>query len=195
MEVRTSKRPVGLRLLGWLIGALSVVNLIEDLSFVKLTGRLSSWLDAYANLVDSLSQFAFGWLEHLAFDWLPGVSFGVTSNESHFVVLAALLSIAEIKAIHKNPFRYPRVSSASRVFGLLFMFAGAVFLMAWPAILAQEPYSIWMQSFYLSFWILASFLLDRSPYVTDGPTRRDKWHELVGVLAIAMMIIAVNYIW
>ena len=55
------------RILGWVLGAASLLNLVQDLGRMAVLGKLKIWLDAYSVFVHQATQFLFGWLDEGAF--------------------------------------------------------------------------------------------------------------------------------
>ncbi len=78
---------------GWIMGGLSLLELIEDLTPLMILGKLKKWLDAYSLLVDQVGNFLFGWIE---IKWIS-----ISPLENHALVLAFILSAAYFRADYK----------------------------------------------------------------------------------------------
>jgi hypothetical protein len=81
---------IPLRIMGWVLGGLSLLSLIEDLSPLELYGKLKLWLSAYTQFIGLISEGLFGWLE---FRWIS-----ITFPESHVLVITSLFAAAFARA-------------------------------------------------------------------------------------------------
>lgn len=54
--------PLPLRILGWILGGLSVANLLRDFKWVEIKGLLGEWVQAYEDVILTISDFLFGWI-------------------------------------------------------------------------------------------------------------------------------------
>jgi hypothetical protein len=81
---------VPIRILGWIIGALSVVNLIQDVNWITMKGAIFRWVDGYERLVTGSADFLFGWID---VSWLH-----VSAAETHAIVLLAVFLSSNFKA-------------------------------------------------------------------------------------------------
>ncbi|GAA1786471.1 hypothetical protein GCM10009682_05720 [Luedemannella flava] len=82
--------PLPFRMLGWVAGALSMVNLVRDLDWVSLRGSVDQWVDAYGRFVAAGADLLFGWIK---VGWLH-----VSHMEAHGLVIVGLLLSTFIKA-------------------------------------------------------------------------------------------------
>lgn len=71
------------------MGALSLVNLVRDLSRLQLYGLLKESSDAYSLLVQTITEVAFGWLQ-----WRL---LSITTSEGHVLTLASHWTAAAIR--------------------------------------------------------------------------------------------------
>ena len=67
------------------------MNLIEDLTPLKLFGKLEKWVEAYSLFIEKTSDFLFGWIN---LQWI-----NISHLEAHllvitFVVLGAYFRVA-----------------------------------------------------------------------------------------------------
>ena len=115
-----------LSLLGWVLGGLSLLNLIEELSPLKVLGKLKTWLDAYTSIVNDVGTFLFGWID---FGWIA-----IDQLEVHVLVIATILVSAyvraDIRAERSKGFgrdeAIVKVSFLATIFNVDGFFAGAV---------------------------------------------------------------------
>jgi hypothetical protein len=80
-----------LRPFGWLIGAASILNLIQDLSLLTIKGALQSWLLAYDKVI--------GQTVDVVLAWLPWFGKLLTKNEAHIIILSLILASAHARAL------------------------------------------------------------------------------------------------
>ena len=93
----TGKRRIRVRptnILGWLVGGLSLLNLIEDLTPLTLFGKLKKWIHAYVAVVDQISDILFGWVHYR---WVS-----ISALETHALVVASVLIAAYFRAEFRN---------------------------------------------------------------------------------------------
>ena len=60
---KTRKSSQLLSVIGWILGALSVMNLIKEFTPLKLAGLVLDWVTAYASFVSKVREVLFGWLD------------------------------------------------------------------------------------------------------------------------------------
>ena len=65
-------------IIGWVLGALSLLNLVEDLTPMKIVGKLRIWLEAYSSVIETIRFRVLGWID---FAWL-----NVDESEAHAIV-------------------------------------------------------------------------------------------------------------
>ncbi len=70
--------------LGWLMGVVSLINLVSDAGFVQLKSDLLAWQKAYQDFVTRVGNWVFGWVD---FRWME-----VSPIEIHMVVLTWLVA-------------------------------------------------------------------------------------------------------
>src|SRR5687768_9995308 len=83
-----------LNIAGWLMGALSLLQLIDGIEAVTLVGQAKKWVHAYSSLVAKISSFLFGWMR---WRW-----FQISELEAHLLVLVLLLLEAIARASLKT---------------------------------------------------------------------------------------------
>lgn len=180
---KISTMNIPIRLMGWLLGGLSLLNLIEELSPVKLYGSLSKWIEAYSHFMNLINSTLFGWID---IAWIS-----ISSSESHVLVISSILSITYARANMKfecdnngDGTFLLGVSVFSFCFGLSFI--PALILPSWLGLIGS---------------VLGLFLFLLSCYVFDGddvknrklPSPASARQELLGVGAVFLILIILNY--
>lgn len=94
MSVSNASPRLVLNIAGWLMGALSLLQLIDGIEAVTLVGQAKKWLHAYSSLVEKISGFLFGWMQ---WRW-----FQISEIEAHLLVLVLLLLVAVGRASLKS---------------------------------------------------------------------------------------------
>jgi hypothetical protein len=82
-----------LSLLGWISGGLSLLNLIEDLTPLKLFRKLEKWVHAYSLFIEKISDFLFGWIN---LQWI-----NISHLEAHLLVITFVVLGAYFRADYK----------------------------------------------------------------------------------------------
>jgi hypothetical protein len=133
---QTERRPsIVLRILGWILGAASLLNLIKDLNLVELYGKIAEWTAAYGLFVSRVGSFLFGWLE---WRW-----FGVDALENHMLVIAALIGGAAGRAAYATGIRRGKEDLLAELVGTFLLFFVCAFF---AALFIPSPYSLWVGS-------------------------------------------------
>ena len=171
-------------LLGWVLGGLSLLNLIEELSPLKILGKLKTWLDAYTSIVDDAGTFLFGWID---FKWIA-----IDQLEVHVLVIATIVASAYVRA-EFSELRSQGNDPFDAIGGVL----GGVIVIMWM---------IFLPTLLLPFWfalvgaaIMASFLFLPLLFHQDEregsafQLARSFLRELVGVVAVCLILVALNY--
>ncbi len=83
---RTSLAWLPFRILAWIAGGLSIVNLVTDFDWVTLKGVVARCVETYARIVANCVDFLFGWIP-VWVHWMQ-----ISETESHVLVLVALLA-------------------------------------------------------------------------------------------------------
>lgn len=72
--------------IGCLLGSLSLLNLVTELSPIRIIGKLEKWVEAYWHFIATLGDIFFGWID---FGWMS-----VSTLELHALALVSLLFMA-----------------------------------------------------------------------------------------------------
>ncbi len=178
-----SARPGVGNLVGWVLGAFSLLYLIDELSPARLYGALERWMDAYAALVARVSDFALGWID---FRWMD-----ISDAESHILILASVLVSAYVRAEWRTE-RFNGQGVISLVFMALYFFLVyvAVFVVA-PAVLLPGIFGLVGAVLGVIFIMLVYFVPDSADrgYASRGMIIG----ELGVVLTFTALIIIANY--
>jgi hypothetical protein len=76
--------------MGWILGGLSLLNLVEDLTPLKLLGKLKKWMEAYTQFVETIGNFLFGWIDL----WWMSISV----QEMHALIIGQVILSAYYRA-------------------------------------------------------------------------------------------------
>jgi hypothetical protein len=49
--------PSPLSYFGWVLGALSILNLIDDLKLINIREELKKWIDSYSDIIEEIGDF------------------------------------------------------------------------------------------------------------------------------------------
>lgn len=169
------------RIFGWVLGALSVLNLVEDLNIARIAGFVEQWLEAYAAMIRAVTAFVFGWI---SFGWVS-----LTEPEAHILVVASVLAAAFARAYAR-----PQVATKLDAFLLPAMYASLMttLLVLLPALLLPGRAGYVGAGIGLALILSVSFLTGRTPE-EKIPSRRAVASELVGVAGIAAILVAASY--
>ena len=95
-ESKTALRPRfgAASVISWILGALSLLNLIKDLTPLRLYGLLAEWVKAYSLFAETISLYVFGWLKNLGYE--------LTEREAHVLIVCTILVAAVVRASGRN---------------------------------------------------------------------------------------------
>ncbi len=170
-------------LIGWLLGGLSLLNLIEDLTPLKLLGKLRKWMEAYSLAIDRIGDFLFGWIKY---EWI-----GINTIETHALVIISVVVAASFRAEYKinkeqgEKFIYALLLSlgpAATVY-LLFAFIPALLLPNWFGIAGAI----------IGFLIICLELFESDKKDREIASRAIIIRELRGVAIVFMLLVVLNY--
>lgn len=180
--MKDKRRPDLFKFFGWFSAALSLLNLINELSPFEILGKLNKWLSAYVVFVEAISSFLFGWIN---IDWI-----NVSSRENHLLVIAFVL----IMSFHRAQVRFetdkgePRFSArVSSLFISSLWLLGCVLL----ALFLSGNSSLWALG--LGMLLLCRFYFSSTDRMDGLPDRKVIFKELTGVVTSLMVLILLNY--
>ncbi|MFT3733033.1 MAG: hypothetical protein QM780_16700 [Hyphomicrobium sp.] len=174
----------GLSVFGWVLGGLSVLNLIHDLSPIKLYGLVKDWAEGYQSLVEKIGTFLFGWID---WRWVS-----IDRNEMHIIVLAILLGAATMRASRMVQIRGgvpPIAAFVGAMFGAFFVIILPVIIIA---ALLPEPWGFIGSAAYLP-WAAYEFGFRNDEADEAVPASKDVRQEFLGIIAVFALLVALNY--
>ena len=145
---------------------------------MAVLGKLKIWLDAYSVFVHQATQFLFGWL-HLA--WI-----GISSDEMHVLVLAAILCSAFARA--EYAFNATK-GIPDALFNAVFLALASFAIIFLPALLL--PGILGVYGALIALVVVAFFLLVVPG--TNAAHPSTVWKEIVGVVAVFLVLVVLNY--
>ena len=180
------KKPFAFTVLGWVLGGLSLLNLIRDLTPMELYGLLLQWSDAYDAFVAKIGNFILGWIN---WRWIT-----VDDSEYHVILLSVLVASALAKADFARDVSLGRVESR---WASLIAIAGASSLVTVVpiiviALLFANPFGaiVGLFGIIFNFVFLVGPPSEDDDFVTSGEVRR----ALLPVLACVILLIVSNYV-
>jgi len=171
-------------LFGWVTSGLSVLNLLRNLTPLNLYGRLAEWMHAYAQLVAKIAKPFFGWLH---WRWMS-----VDSIDSHILVITLMFSSAVVRASAEVQMKDGETRFRATV-GALAATALLVFLpVLFVLIVLPKPIDAIVGALILAtlFAFFGFFFVEQDRAV---PPARIVRRELIGVLAVVVLLVAFNY--
>jgi hypothetical protein len=174
----------GLSILGWVLGGLSVLNLIHDLSPVKLYGLVKDWAAGYEALVEKIAGVLFGWID---WRWIK-----IDTNEVHLIVLSILLGSATLRASMQEQIKHGQKPFVAFIGALEGALVAVVLPVVFAVALLPGMFGILAAAAFL-VWATYEFgfrNLDADEFV---PASKDVRREFVGILAVFALLIAFNY--
>jgi len=173
----------------WFTGALSLLQLIDELTPVKLLGLFEVWVAAYSSLVHRISSFFFGWMR---WQW-----FRIDETEAHVLVLACLLGAAIARGSRK--LRLYHYTSPSERPGLtlwlqcyLYGFVGWVLPTLVLIVFLPAPAGAGLAGIVLAIQAFVSAIMidfHIHAHVDEGYLIRA---ELLGVISTALVVVLLN---
>ena len=183
-ERKVGRRLSPLSLLGWVMGGLSLLNLIEELSPLKVLGKLKTWLNAYTSIVNDVGTFLFGRID---FGWIA-----IDELEVHVLVIATIL----VGAYARADIREERskgtslIDAIGTVFSVATIFMALVFL---PALLFPSWAGLLGAAIVAGLLFVGLLLGRQKEEVNVMPPARSFLRELIGVVAVFLILVALNY--
>jgi hypothetical protein len=168
--------------MGWILGGLSLLNLVEDLTPLKLLGKLKKWMEAYTQFVETIGNFLFGWIDL----WWMSISV----QEMHALIIGQVILSAYYRAEVKTEKERGEtlidavgVSFITCFFWFLLLIVPALFLPSWIGLLGTTAA--------LAFICLAFFSPDEERQVVAS--RKLIVGELAGVITVFTLLVVLNY--
>ena len=166
------------------LGGLSLLNLIEELSPLKVLGKLKIWLDAYTSIVNDVGTFLFGWID---FRWIA-----IDELEVHVLIIATILVSAYARADMRE-----ELSKGKGLFDEIgAVLGGAGFFMSLvvlPALLLPFWFGLVGTAIMASFVFLPLLFHQDNGEGSAFPPTRIFLRELIGVFAVFLILVALNY--
>lgn len=133
-DLRAVRESLPVRMLGWAPGALSVLSLIRDLTWVEVYGLVRQWLDVYDLLVRKITGFLFGWID---WRWIR-----LDDPESHVLVIGILLGSIAGRASYRTAL--DKGNTASAIGQMMLAIIGVGGFVALPLFLVAPPIGLWI---------------------------------------------------
>lgn len=193
----------------WVMGALSFLNLIREISPLKLYGLVADWANAYNLFVKQVVSFLFGWIK---FGWVS-----LDPIEGHIFVLGFILlsaywrsymrhSMANMSAKDKDgAFEHFKDLPADKIRSNLKYFVGIyvfflVFTMLFftlllPAFLLPGIWGAIISGLVLVVSVLVICVSSLFARLDDDVriTLRNYFRELGAIVAAVLFIVVINY--
>ncbi len=185
MTAPARQRITVVNVVSWVMGGLSCLNLIRDLTPLELFGRLREWLDAYASFVRRISVFLFDWID---WRWLS-----ISATEDHVLIVTVLFALAWTRSTVSHYRSTGAGPMEARLAPSTFMFMFVLLPVALVAILLPDPFGYFVGLCYLAavVWLFAVRVKEAD---TALPGRREVRMELYGVLAAFFVLVLLNYV-
>ena len=181
------KEPTTSRLLkplGWILGGLSVMQLLKDLTPLEIYGLLNEWMLAYAGFVATVSDFLFGWID---WRWM-----NISAIDAHILVLAIVFTSALARASTEAQVR----NGMTVLDAMTGAWRAAAVIVLLPVLLLcaliPSPYDAYVAGVglaFLAFMFGFAFKEQDVAVPASSVVRR----ELVGVGAVVLLLVVVNY--
>lgn len=172
--------PIPLRALAWITGALSLLNLLDDLTPVKFYGALRQWISAYGEFVDSVGQSLFGWIDWY---WI-----GVDRTEYHILVISSVLAAAASRASARTELDNGQASSALEY--LIWLAIGILPPLA-LCLMLPSTFALVCSGLWIAF--LASLALPSTSAYPEPFNDRYYLEEILSIAAIVILAVVANY--
>lgn len=133
-DLRAVRASLPVRMLGWVPGALSFLNLIRDMTLVEVFGLVRQWLDLYDLLVRRITGFLFGWID---WRWIR-----LDDAESHVLIIGILLGGVAGRASYRTALA--KGHAASAIGQTMLAIIGVGGFVALPLFLVASPVGLWI---------------------------------------------------
>ena len=164
--------------LGRVLGGLSLLNLIDDLSPINLNGKLLNLSKAYHEFIKAWISPLFGWIH---FSWIS-----ISPTETHVIVVQCILITAILRGAVRNSDGNWSLKDVAYLPVVYFSFLR---YSLFPALLLP----IWIGT--IGAIIGAVFVAALYAVNSDDIPRRYAWEEIKGIALAFFILIILNYTW
>ncbi len=179
---QAERRPsILLHAIGWVLGALSLLNLIKDLNLVELYGKIGEWTLAYGLFVSRIGSFLFGWID---WGWIR-----IDALEYHMLVITVLVGSAAGRAAYSTAIRRGKADPGLELFATFAVFIACAL---GAALVIPSPYSLWVGTILVLFmaWVQMSKVKEQEADIDFTEFRR----EAMIVGAAFLVLVLANYL-
>lgn len=180
-------------LLGYVLGGVSLLNLVKEFKLIKLYGLVKDWTDAFSSFILSVRDFLFGWIK---ISWLQ-----ITNFESYLLVILFLLVSSYLRALqtghltnsetYGKDLKHNRIDVIVGIFATVLLFYFAIFMLfALLALIIPELITIIFFTLIIistSIWLIFPGKKDNLKAVLLARS------NLLGSIIIFLILVAVNY--
>lgn len=168
------------RVVGWVLGAASLLNLLQDLDYVALKGKIGTWIAAYNAVVSNIHRLCFSWVN---FKWV-----NISLQETHLLIISAIMATIVCRA-HRQTIITTGKENETVTFAAVTIgsvLAPAVLLPGRLGILVGSLLLLGMLSVFVGLYLFGD---------GDGPQRlaiKPFFQELCGIGGIVLVLIAIS---
>lgn len=155
---------------GWILGAFSFLNLIKDVKYIEIQGKLADWLATYSVLAKKMHSILFSWIN---FNWMK-----IKYVETHFFVIVVIFVSALVRIEDIEPLKKVGI-----VFGCALLCI--VLLALFPDIVS-----------FLLFGLMPMKLLinENNEFFKENQQHIQFLMDLAGVFGVALVLLAMSKI-
>ena len=167
--------------LGWTLGAMSLLSIVDDFNWVKLHGYVLKWSTAYSDLTEKLRTLLFGWI-----DFGP---FSVSSVEVHIMVIWTIFVTSYVRAAMRDD---PNVEVHVFV-SLIFIAPSILLFIALPTPVSAMLSVPFIVLCIYTFMIYEQSIAKKGEATSSAPPAAEVRQEAFGVLGVFALIVLINY--
>lgn len=171
--------------LGWILGAMSLLNLVQDIGVISVFGKLKAWMSAYSLFVNNAGSLLFGWINYY---W-----FSVTVSEHHALVISWIFAAAVARAEYRVAYYqcrdvcpWIRLTAKATVLLLIWGVGPLLLVIILPDFLGVIICALIYLYFAMATMVRVADDIQRA----SGQSIR---RELVGVVGVFLVLVALNY--
>lgn len=164
--------------LGRVLGGLSLLNLIDDLSPINLNGKLLSLSKAYDEFIKAWISPLFGWIH---FSWIS-----ISPTETHVIVVHSIVFTALFRGVVRN-------SDGNWSLKVVADIPVAYFLFLRYSLIPALLFPLWIGT--IGAIIGAALVTAMCVNHLGGITKRYAWEEVKGIALSFFILIILNYTW